>query len=171
MKLERKNQQNTTKLSEFSLVELEKMLKDHTERLSKLQRGHLQAIINQYHEYLTIDASTRAEYESLTKQLALAAQKLKFYKDENYYLYDLYRLGECEYYCNGTPQEIEQSQEEVTSLTNKIKELEAKEPKLTFRRSKLPGIPSPVSSVYASLLTKKKQLEQEIESRKKENKR
>ena len=165
MKFSRKINQFEASLEKKSTEELRLLLKEHQDNIEKIKKGPIKQIITEYKQYQEIDEKTRNEYEKMTKELEIAQQKYSYYTSVDKTLQDLNDLGECTYFYKGTPEEINDTQEEISLLNDKLVKLETANPGLSFKRRPVTVIPSTVSSVYTTLLKRKQLIEKMIDKK------
>ena len=155
-----------TDLKDLSVTQLEELLKKYQDDLDSLKKGPIHETISKYDEYKNIDANIRDEYETLVKKLGLAKIQADYYKGVNPTLQELYMWGECQYYFNGSVEEINESQKLVETLESQIKVMEEKYPALNYRRNNAVVIPATITSVCAKLVERINLIKREVEAKK-----
>ena len=83
--------------------------------------------------YESVDALIRLNYEDLILRLTKAKEENEYLNSVNPELYEMYHLGECNYFYNGTINERLESSKKVNKLVKMVSDLEEEYPNLKHR--------------------------------------
>jgi len=93
-----------------------------------------QSIYNDLEKSHQIDENLKSKYYDILKKLEDAKEKEKELSSINPRLYELYHLGECNYYYNGSISEILEAERLVENLKYELDKLESNNPELRSLR-------------------------------------
>ena len=117
-----------------STQQLENMLSQYQIQLAELlSKNNTKQHVEKYDLYLSVDCEIRTSHNKLLDMLECANRKAKHLNDINPELFELYHAGECNYYLNGSIEEIAIAEEHAKAVSNQVKNLEAQYPNLKHK--------------------------------------
>ena len=154
-----------TRIKRMKLDELKTMLNRYQAKLNStdLQDKTHYEISKSLYE--SVDVLIRLNYEDCLLRLEKAKEENKFLNSINPNLYELYHLGECNYYYNGTIEERLASSKKVNKLIKMVDNLEEEYPNLKHRIATLAPETYKSMMEYYSISQKIRLIKKEIQSR------